>query len=714
MPLPSPTAVESLVPADALCAPEPLFDELLLLARQTLAVPTLAVTLTDGVRHWLQAQAGAPISLAEPLMRDAHAQPGTELWPVPAACLGSLRPAAPAGAGLPTMAWGVAAPLLAPGGECLGALWLLDSETHALGPDQVRAVQGLARIASRAQWLRCQAQASSLPALPMQSTVSAEGAQLVSQIADRVPMRMAYVDRSGRYRYANQSHCRRLGRPREAVIGHLRSEFVDVSADETASVHARAALGGELQRFQLDEVIDGQTRRLECLMIPDVDGQGQVRGLFATAVDITERSATEQRLRDLVAVLDHTPDFVVQADKRGHISYMNPAVRRAVGMSLDEPVSRRHVAEFNTPATNALYLHSIVPTAMAQGVWVGETTVYMAGHREVPINHMVIAHRDPSGRVERFSAVMRDISAEVQTRQQEQRQSATLRSVTESIPAMVSVVGNDHRYRLVNSSFENWYATRRTSLVGQHLVDVMGAAEYAHRRPYIERVLAGETVNFERDFADGDKSRHVSVSYIPLRLADGSIDGLVSVAHDITAHKQETGRLRHLSQRDSLTGLLNRAGFDLYLEQQRDTNATASVAMLYIDLDHFKPINDAHGHAVGDQVLKRFAQRLQKLVRPSDAVARLGGDEFIVVLAGVGDAAPARGVADKVVAAAAAPFKVGELRLNVGASVGVALGTMCSPGGGDELLRRADAMLYRAKQAGRGRHAGDYEPELPA
>ena len=125
---------------------------------------------------------------------------------------------------------------------------------------------------------------------------------------------------------------------------------------------------------------------------------------------------------------------------------------------------------------------------------------------------------------------------------------------------------------------------------------------------------------------------------------------------------------------------------------------------MYIDLDRFKPVNDRHGHSTGDHLLRAVAQRLAGLVRPTDAVARLGGDEFVVLLSGAGTLANAEIVADKVVAAVAAPFDVDGLRLEIGASVGVAFGV--EPGGDRrELIRRADAALYRAKASGRGRHS---------
>jgi PAS domain S-box-containing protein len=137
----------------------------------------------------------------------------------------------------------------------------------------------------------------------------------------------------------------------------------------------------------------------------------------------------------------------------------------------------------------------------ATGVWIGETTVRVADARVVPVNHMVIAHRDLEGRVSRYSAIMRDISVEQAVKQEQQRQAATLRSVSEAIPAIVAVVGTDERYRFVNSSFERWIGARRDTVIGRTLREILGPADYELSRPWVERVLAGETVNFDKEDA---------------------------------------------------------------------------------------------------------------------------------------------------------------------------------------------------------------------
>ncbi len=532
----------------------------------------------------------------------------------------------------------------------------------------------------------------------------ADSERFVRLITDNLPLGIAYVDKDFRYQFVNLTHCQRFGRDREEIIGRTRSELTGVASDAPVNRHIDAVLAGQMQRFEHEESVQGKLCRFEIQLVPDVSPTGEVRGFFASDVDITERSATDRALRELTAILENTTDYVVQTNWSGQITYMNPAVRQAVGVA-DESMENRTFAEFNTPVTNQLFLEIVLPAVRTQGVWVGETTVVIAQQREIPVSHMVIAHRAPNGRIERFSAVMRDISAQTEAKRQLQLQAAVLRSVTEAIPAIVAVVGADGRYRFVNSSFERWYRVERDHVIGRTMPEVLSPADYEVCKPWVSRALAGDVVNFERTFTGRSSFQHMALSYIPLRLGDGTVDGFVGVAQDITPHKQEELRLLGLTQRDALTGLLNRAGFEEYLERQITQGGRASIALLYIDLDHFKPVNDQYGHPVGDQVLQMFAHRLMKLVRPTDAVARLGGDEFAVVLSGVRESANAHLVADKIVDAAHTLFGVGALQLQIGASVGVAFGI--DPGTSwRDLVARADVLLYQAKAAGRGRHAG--------
>lgn len=175
---------------------------------------------------------------------------------------------------------------------------------------------------------------------------------------------------------------------------------------------------------------------------------------------------------------------------------------------------------------------------------------------------------------------------------------------------------------------------------------------------------------------------------------------------EVEEHRQTREAMRLMAQRDALTGLANRALFSDRLQQTLTLaqRSRACFALLYLDLDHFKPVNDTLGHAVGDQLLVEVARRIEQCVRESDTVGRIGGDEFMVLLNVIEDGHSAIQVAEKIRGALARPWSADGAPVTVACSIGVAL----YPDHGQtevELARAADAAMYRAKHAGRNRVA---------
>ena len=197
--------------------------------------------------------------------------------------------------------------------------------------------------------------------------------------------------------------------------------------------------------------------------------------------------------------------------------------------------------------------------------------------------------------------------------------------------------------------------------------------------------------------------------------------GWVATFEDITQRRRMEARVRHMAHHDALTGLPNRALFAERLEHAlarlrgearlEDHRAAPSaedrlVAVLFLDLDHFKDVNDTLGHAAGDELLRMVAVRIGHCTGDGDTLARLGGDEFAVLLQGLSEAEQAQDVAQRISAAVSAPFLLDGHEAQVGASIGIALCARDDPEGADPalLLRQVDTALYQAKAEGRGRN----------
>lgn len=187
-------------------------------------------------------------------------------------------------------------------------------------------------------------------------------------------------------------------------------------------------------------------------------------------------------------------------------------------------------------------------------------------------------------------------------------------------------------------------------------------------------------------------------------LDDQNISGVVANLHDVTERKALEEELRHQAFHDSLTGLANRALFSDRVEHalSRQVRSGGQLAVLLVDLDDFKAVNDSLGHGTGDRLLAEAATRLRSVVRTSDTVARLGGDEFAVLLEEQDGKGDYEQVAERVVAAFAKPFVQGDRSFVVSASVGAAFSELTTSGS-DELVRNADVAMYAAKAQGKGR-----------
>jgi diguanylate cyclase (GGDEF)-like protein/PAS domain S-box-containing protein len=200
----------------------------------------------------------------------------------------------------------------------------------------------------------------------------------------------------------------------------------------------------------------------------------------------------------------------------------------------------------------------------------------------------------------------------------------------------------------------------------------------------------------------GSVRGHIWVELSVNPLGHNLLQGLLT---DITERKRAESAARELAARDTVTGLLNRRGLDgalaSHLELQRRDGHP--LAVLQIDLDHFKAVNDTWGHEAGDRVLREVAGILERSVRRTDVVGRTGGDEFVVVLPGIESVEKARDIAVSIIAGISQPIGIGAERpAEIGASIGIAFATQGREGAAS-LLRRADEAMYEAKQTGRGR-----------
>jgi len=314
---------------------------------------------------------------------------------------------------------------------------------------------------------------------------------------------------------------------------------------------------------------------------------------------------------------------------------------------------------------------------------------------------------------ERELAIAIDIAlyrhaVEGKLRQMERWLASTLKSMGDAVIA----ADPDGRVTFMNQVAEALTGWDGSAALGRRLDEVLKLVDDATRAPVadlIERVVGEEMVIEIGDcllMTRGGAERPVDDSAAPIRDGAGNVIGVVVVFRDVGARKQVEEQLHHAATHDPLTGLPNRAllldRLSRVFEYAR-RHPTHRFAVLLLDLDRFKAINDSLGHLSGDRVLTTVARRLERELRSPDTVARFGGDEFVILLDGVPHVREALLVAERVQKSLQAPIGAGAQDVSAAASIGIVLS---GPGYArpDEILRDADAALYRAKATGKGRN----------
>jgi diguanylate cyclase (GGDEF)-like protein/PAS domain S-box-containing protein len=284
----------------------------------------------------------------------------------------------------------------------------------------------------------------------------------------------------------------------------------------------------------------------------------------------------------------------------------------------------------------------------------------------------------------------------------ERRGEERLHALVRHSSDVVAVVDADWKVRWLADSVRGMLGFDPGQLMGQNLTELVHP-EDAHRAARLvdhanDGTEHAALMSVRVRTRDGEY-RHVEI-LADNRSTDPVIDGILLNLRDVSERVELERQLRHQAFHDPLTGLANRALFEDRLGQALVRRDHGRLAVLFIDLDDFKAVNDSLGHAHGDQLLRTAAQRLLEVLRPEDTAARLGGDEFAVLLEDLGDNVDAHALADRVRVALGAALSLGGRQLAPTASIGVAW-----PGadtGADELLRDADVAMYAAKERGKG------------
>ncbi len=441
------------------------------------------------------------------------------------------------------------------------------------------------------------------------------------------------------------------------------------------------------------------------IAVPDEQGrtviEGFIEDITARKVTLDALEHTELRYRH---IFEYASEGIFQTTQDGHYLAANPALARLYGYAsphelmadLSDIESRlyidperrdvfRHIMETRGEVIN---FESEVRRRDGSRIWISENA------------HTV---RDAAGRFICYEGTVQDISER--------------RHAEEHLRLLATVFSNSNEAIIVTDAANRIIATNQAfaKLTGYTQEEVAGrdpsmlSAGRTPRDVYREMWSSLESTGaWQGELWDRRKSGEPYPKWLSISLVrdeHGQIQNYIGSFIDISELKASEERIRHLAHHDPLTNLPNRFSLNEKLEQAVGfcTRKGVQMALMLIDLDRFKAINDTLGHHVGDELLVQVAQRLSGTVRKSDIVARLGGDEFVVVLPGVDSPADAAHVADKIVQTVSAPYQVGGQEQRTSPSIGICIYPDDATEIGD-LLKNADMAMYHAKAKGRGNY----------
>jgi diguanylate cyclase (GGDEF)-like protein/PAS domain S-box-containing protein len=482
---------------------------------------------------------------------------------------------------------------------------------------------------------------------------------------------------------------RRLLRDLAQMVQDELNRGVVVAARDAAQLALR-----ELN-LQLERRVEERTRELHAknrLLVQEAQQR------------ILAQQTLRQKQELLDAVLESVDVGVVACDGDGKLTLFNRAARDLHGMDvtgLSAPEWAAHYHLFEEDGLTPLDENSIPLARAMNGENVKDAPMVIV-HAEGGTHRVLASGRALAGaNGEALGAVvaMKDVTELAESRARVIESEERLRTIADNVPALIAYIDTGMRYRFANQRYQEWFGVKSADMLGKTVPEAMGDAFYAPRRAALERCLAGHGSALEIEEERRGRRRVISTTYLP-HVRDGAVHGIYVLSTDATSAREYERQLHALAHSDHLTGLPNRRSYEERLAQAiaRSRRGAMAMALVYLDVDHFKEINDSLGHASGDAVLREFAKRLSGTVRATDTVARLAGDEFVIVLEQVGSARECGLIADKLLEAVRADFLIDGQPRRITTSIGIAWSAHPEQAA---LTHAADEALYQSKRAGR-------------
>jgi diguanylate cyclase (GGDEF)-like protein/PAS domain S-box-containing protein len=560
-----------------------------------------------------------------------------------------------------------------------------------------------------------------------------EPAYLISQVFDFTSSRLArdaparlaadapallwLADETGALRAANRALVDFIGATASGELGPSPLLSPDHPDEQLARVRDRMQRRLPIEHTSRMRRHDGVWRWMSHRAVPVFGADGSFEGYAGSSVDITD---AEEHRRQLVAanelyhsVVEAGPP-VARLDRRGRIIYLNSRwdevlddpeaqLRGLRWLRVLDDEQRREIVERGRQSieTGESFRIRVAPVESAHLAI--DPAVHVPGMRywaDLRVGPVFTVDGTHDGWV----VTLTDVTAEVAAGSRADR----LARVLDAGSDMLMIAERNGVISYVNNAARDVLGVDVPDGTNPpaFLMDVLEPESFEFFHEVVEPIL-NEVGMWRGELSFRTRNGHVipaSTVFLGHQNEFGNIESVSAVARDISDLKAAQRQLHEMATHDYLTGMPNRVLLYDRLEQAlaRFHRYGQPVALLYLDLDHFKPVNDAYGHHIGDRVLQKISDRIDAVIRDTDTAARIGGDEFCLLIEGIGDIELLQAVAERLIAAISEPIDIDGATAQVGASIGL-VAVDESSAEADSLMALADEAMYQAKAAGRGR-----------
>ncbi len=523
-------------------------------------------------------------------------------------------------------------------------------------------------------------------------------------IVESLPLFVYRIDTKGRLTYVNPALKKHLQLNEHQLLGKTAYDFYPERLAQKYRLDDQEVISSRSTLHEIEENIDPNSQRtqfVEIIKTPVLGNKEQVIGIQGVFWDISQRFLKDQEQKQqenlLTVIAEHSPDFVLLLDKQLNVVYINRTIKGVdknsiMGKYLPD-LAEGQKAEVEQQLNNTLNTHRI-------GCY---KTHYRAPDGQLHFFETRVTYIASSDDIAQLHLTSRDVTEHLLHDQQLQEAAAVFTHTSEAI-VIIDYYGEITN---ANQAFSNLSGLPLNQILGRQFKIILGESTSEERYGEILKIITqkGFWQGEQEITTPANKSLTVRVAASAIRNEDNIIHSYVILVTDITQQKQHQRQLERIAHYDALTGLPNRYLLSIRLDQhmQAARRHNKRLAVLYIDLDGFKEINDQFGHQTGDSVLIEVSSKINTTLSKKDIIARLGGDEFVIVIPNVDDHDDMTDYFKQILETFKKPIESNKGKQELSASLGITFFPQQYAADADHLIRQADTAMYQAKIHGKNR-----------